>query len=240
MQFPENIEDNITKDGRYTDCEEKKHHSTIKPQSRSRIHYSKKNKMNSKLSCLILLGCTVASLVEGDDVKKRDIPLNSYGIGSPSNSYSNNNAGSNSFQSNRPNIKILSSSYNAPGTLDGSSNFDYAFESENGIRQQAVGKTKVVGDTEVVVMKGSYEYVGPDGQTYVVDWYADETGYHPSAPHLPKDVPIPYPEIADAVAAQISFAAANPNDYDDGSYNGNTINNIIYDDRPISNYGYNK
>ncbi|XP_071746248.1 uncharacterized protein [Lepeophtheirus salmonis] len=199
--------------------------------------------MNSKvieLSCLILLGCAVASLVEAEDVKKRDIPLSSYGIGSASNSYSSNNAGSNSFQSNRPYIKILSSSYNAPGTLDGSSNFDYAFESENGIRQQAVGKTKVIGDTEVVVMKGSYEYVGPDGQTYVVDWYADETGYHPSAPHLPKDVPIPYPEIADAVAAQISFAAANPNDYDDGSYNGNSINNIVYDDRPITNYGYNK
>ncbi|CAB4068489.1 unnamed protein product [Lepeophtheirus salmonis] len=144
--------------------------------------------MNSKLSCLILLGCAVASLVEADDVKKRDIPTH-----------------------NRPYIKILSSSYNAPGTLDGSSNFDYAFL-----------------------------ICGPDGQTYVVDWYADETGYHPSAPHLPKDVPIPYPEIADAVAAQISFAAANPNDYDNGSYNGNSINNIVYDDRPITNYGYNK
>ncbi|XP_040581978.1 endocuticle structural glycoprotein SgAbd-8-like [Lepeophtheirus salmonis] len=196
--------------------------------------------MNSKVSCLIVLGCTFASLIADDDVKKRDIPLTSYGIGSSSNSYSSNNAGSNSFQSNRPYIKILSSNYNAPGTLDGSSNFDHAFESENGIRQQAVGKTKVVGETEVVVMKGSYEYVGPNGQTYVVEWYADETGYHPSGPHLPKDVPIPYPEIANAVSAQISFAAANPNDYDDGSYTGNNINNIVYDNRPISNYGYDK
>ncbi|XP_040581873.1 uncharacterized protein [Lepeophtheirus salmonis] len=194
--------------------------------------------MNSKVSCLLLLGCTIATIAfPAEDVKKRDIPLNSYGIGSTSNSYSNNNAGYNSFQSNRPNIKILSSNYNAPGTLDGSSNFDYSFESENGIRQQAVGKTKVIGDTEVVVMKGSYEYVGPDGQTYVVDWYADETGYHPSAPHLPQDVPIPFPEIADAVAAQIAFAAANPNSFDDGSYNGN---NQVYNDRPNSNYGINK
>ncbi|XP_040581947.1 larval cuticle protein LCP-14 [Lepeophtheirus salmonis] len=194
--------------------------------------------MKSKLSCLILFGYA-AVLVVAEDVKKRDIPLTSYGFGSASNSYSNSNAGSNSFLGNRPYIKILSSNYNAPGTLDGSSNFDYAFESQNGIRQQAVGKTKVIGDTEVVVMKGSYEYVGPDGLTYVVDWYADETGYHPSAPHLPKDVPIPYPEIADAVAAQIAFAAANPNDYDDGSYNGISLNKQMYNDRVISKYGFN-
>uniref|UniRef100_A0A0K2V0G8 Cuticular protein 113, RR1 family (AGAP010887PA)like [Tribolium castaneum] n=1 Tax=Lepeophtheirus salmonis TaxID=72036 RepID=A0A0K2V0G8_LEPSM len=198
--------------------------------------------MNLKVSSsLILLGYAIATLAApAEDVKKRDIPLNSYGIGSASGSYSNNNALSNFVQSNRPNIKILSSNYNAPGTLEGSSNFDYAFQSENGIRQQAVGKTKVVGDTEVVVMKGSYEYVGPDAQTYVVDWYADETGYHPSAPHLPKDVPIPYPEIADAVAAQIAYAATNPNDYDDGSYNGNSKSNQVYIDRAISSYGLNK
>ena len=52
-------------------------------------------------------------------------------------------------------------------------------------------------------MRGSYEYIGADGLTYVVDWYADETGYHPSAPHLPQPVEIPFPEQAEAVAAQI-------------------------------------
>ena len=56
-------------------------------------------------------------------------------------------------------------------------------------------------------MKGSYSYVGADGATYAVDWYADETGFHASAPHLPKSVVPNHPEVAAAVRAQIAFAA---------------------------------
>uniref|UniRef100_A0A0K2TGJ5 Cuticular protein RR1 motif 44 [Bombyx mori] n=1 Tax=Lepeophtheirus salmonis TaxID=72036 RepID=A0A0K2TGJ5_LEPSM len=106
-----------------------------------------------------------------------------------------------------PYIQLVENTFNPPGTIDGSGNFDYSFVAENGIEQEGFGSTKIIGDTEIIVMKGSYKYVGPDGQTYVLDWYADETGYHPSAPHLPQDVPIPYPEIANAVDAQIAFAA---------------------------------
>merc|ERR1719336_909310 len=60
--------------------------------------------------------------------------------------------------------------------------FDYSFEAENGHKQEAVGTMRRVDDTDVAVMKGSYEYIGSDGLTYVVDWYADETGFHPTAP----------------------------------------------------------
>merc|ERR1711974_232131 len=56
-------------------------------------------------------------------------------------------------------------------------------------------------------MGGSYSYIGTDGQTYTVDWYADETGYHPSAPHLPKSVEPNHPEVAAAVRSQLEFAA---------------------------------
>jgi len=85
--------------------------------------------------------------------------------------------------------------------------FDYSFEAENGHKQEAVGTMRRVDDTDVAVMKGSYEYVGSDGLTYVVDWYADETGFHPTARHLPQPVAPNHPEVAAAVRAQIAFAA---------------------------------
>ena len=85
--------------------------------------------------------------------------------------------------------------------------FDYSFEAENGHKQEAVGTMRRVDDTDVAVMKGSYEYVGSDGLTYVVDWYADETGFHPTARHLPQPVVPNHPEVAAAVRAQIEFAA---------------------------------
>lgn len=84
--------------------------------------------------------------------------------------------------------------------------YHYSYEAENGISQDVSGEMKTVNDAQVYVMKGSYSYIGTDGQTYTVDWYADETGYHPSAPHLPRSVEPNHPEVAAAVRAQMEFA----------------------------------
>merc|ERR1712029_580168 len=88
-----------------------------------------------------------------------------------------------------------------------SAGFRYSYETENEIKQEAEGSMKNVDGADVMVMKGSYSYVGADGQEYVVDWYADETGYHPSAAHLPVSVEPNHPEVAAAVRAQLEFAA---------------------------------
>ncbi|XP_040581959.1 uncharacterized protein [Lepeophtheirus salmonis] len=117
-------------------------------------------------------------------------------------------------------VAIISETNNAPGTLGDNSDFDNSFESENGIRQESSGSTVTIGADNVVVMKGSYEYIGDDGQTYVVDWIADENGFQPSAAHLPKEVPIPFPEIAEAVEAQIAFAAQEDAAAGGSSFNG--------------------
>ncbi len=103
-------------------------------------------------------------------------------------------------------VAILSYSLNSPGSFGFDRAFDYAFEAANGIEQEAVGEMKKVGDAEVMVMRGRYEYTGDDGERYEVDWYADETGFHPTARHLPQPVEIPFPDQKAAVEAQVRFA----------------------------------
>jgi len=61
-------------------------------------------------------------------------------------------------------VAITSSFYNAPGqNLDSLNTWSYGFEADNGISQTATGEMKQVGDDEVVVMRGSYQYIGADG-----------------------------------------------------------------------------
>ena len=101
-------------------------------------------------------------------------------------------------------IGIRSYTYNAPVETGA---FSYNYETENDIKQEVVGTMKKIDeDTEVLVMRGSYEYIGPNGVTYVVNWVADENGFRPSARHIPKPVPIPFPEQRKAVAEQIRRA----------------------------------
>merc|ERR1711892_660225 len=92
-------------------------------------------------------------------------------------------------------IAIVRSDFTGPN--DG--NYHYSYEAANGIKQEVTGEMKLVDNSQVYVMRGSYSYPGADGLNYVVDWYADETGYHPSAPHLPKSVEPITDEVREAV-----------------------------------------
>ena len=96
------------------------------------------------------------------------------------------------------------------------------YSTENKINVMAEGELRNVCGEDVSVMRGSYDYYGPDGVKYTVDWYADETGdlrvsrlcllfklsdspgFHPSAAHLPQPVEPNHPEVAAAVAAQLA------------------------------------
>ena len=54
--------------------------------------------------------------------------------------------------------------------------FNYMYKTENKINVMGQGELRTICDEEVSVMRGSYDYYGPDGKVYKVDWYADETG----------------------------------------------------------------
>lgn len=88
--------------------------------------------------------------------------------------------------------------------------FNYMYKTANDINVMAEGELKNICDEDVSVMKGSYDYIGPDGVTYKVEWYADETGFHPTLDHLPQPVEPDHPEVAAAVAAQLAFAGPPP------------------------------
>jgi Insect cuticle protein len=62
-----------------------------------------------------------------------------------------------------------------------------SFETSDGTSRQEQAELKNVGtENEAISVKGSYSFVGDDGQTYTVDFIADENGYQPSGAHLPK------------------------------------------------------
>jgi len=104
-------------------------------------------------------------------------------------------------------IAIVRSVLNAPDTVRAAKDgWDYSYEAANGIKQEATGTLRQIDDSRVSVMQGSYEFVGADGIVYAVEWFADETGFHATAPHLPQNVVPNHPEVAAAVKAQIAFA----------------------------------
>ncbi|XP_034482012.1 pupal cuticle protein Edg-78E-like [Drosophila innubila] len=69
-------------------------------------------------------------------------------------------------------------------TPDSEGNFAYAFETSNGINQQASGNINGVS--------GESEFVAPNGEVIKTTYTADENGYHPQGDHLP--TPPPYPD----------------------------------------------
>lgn len=65
-------------------------------------------------------------------------------------------------------------------------NFDYSYETSDGIARYEQGALKNVGtENEALETRGSYSYVGSDGKQYTVNYVADENGFRPEGAHLP-------------------------------------------------------
>ncbi|KAK4304209.1 hypothetical protein Pmani_023843 [Petrolisthes manimaculis] len=83
----------------------------------------------------------------------------------------------------------------------GDGNFNYNFESEDGISVSASGRPGSGGQTNI---QGSYRFPLPEGGFAEVTYYADETGFHAQSPLLPVGPPLPQHAID-----QIRFAEQN-------------------------------
>ncbi|XP_041976605.1 larval cuticle protein 1-like [Aricia agestis] len=84
-------------------------------------------------------------------------------------------------------IKILRSEFD----VHPEGGYNYAFETENGIRRDETGEVKEVLDEEnkphsVVIMRGSYSYTNDLGEPETVSYWADETGFHAEGNSIPK------------------------------------------------------
>lgn len=64
---------------------------------------------------------------------------------------------------------------------------NFSFETANHIVQQETGHLKSADSSTV---QGSYSYTAPDGQTYTVNYVADENGYRADGAHLPTPPPV--------------------------------------------------
>lgn len=65
--------------------------------------------------------------------------------------------------------------------------YKFAYETSDGVTREEEAELKNAGsENESLSVRGSFSFVGADGQTYSVTFIADENGYQPSGAHLPQ------------------------------------------------------
>ncbi|XP_017840076.1 larval cuticle protein 65Ag1-like [Drosophila busckii] len=70
------------------------------------------------------------------------------------------------------------------------SGYNFGWETTDGQKHEEEGKlTNPGAENEAIAVRGSFSFVADDGQTYTVNYVADENGFQPEGAHLP-NVPI--------------------------------------------------
>ncbi|XP_026466710.1 endocuticle structural glycoprotein ABD-5-like [Ctenocephalides felis] len=69
----------------------------------------------------------------------------------------------------------------------GTDGYKFAVDTSDGTSRQEQAELKNVGtENEALSVRGSYTFVGDDGQQYTVNFVADENGYQAEGAHLPR------------------------------------------------------
>ncbi|GLV39275.1 Cuticular protein 49Ae [Carabus blaptoides fortunei] len=96
---------------------------------------------------------------------------------------------------------------NQAASIDPTGNFNYSYETGNGIKVEEAGILKHVtglrargnfaaddntpDEDDILVQTGSFSYTAPDGTVISLRYTADENGFQPIGDHLPTPPPIP-------------------------------------------------
>ncbi|XP_013110243.2 endocuticle structural protein SgAbd-6-like [Stomoxys calcitrans] len=80
-------------------------------------------------------------------------------------------------------VEVLEQSYENTGS-DG---YKFSYSLTDGTSRTEQGTVVNPGaENESLSVKGTITWVAPDGQTYTVNFVADENGFQPEGAHLPK------------------------------------------------------
>ena len=83
-----------------------------------------------------------------------------------------------------------------------------SYETQNGIRAEENGQLRQAQAKsleDAIIAQGSYSYTAPDGQSFQVQYVADENGYQPKGAHLPVA-----PTIPEYILRSIEYNNAHP------------------------------
>lgn len=95
--------------------------------------------------------------------------------------------------------------------MDKHGNFQYEYESGNGIKQGAQGFVRNAGQKDQsVVQEGYYSYIDEHGQQVGVHYIADEHGFRAVGDHLPTPPPVPR-----AIQEGVEYNAAHPEEWEE-------------------------
>lgn len=80
---------------------------------------------------------------------------------------------------------------------DAEGNYQFSYETSNGIQRQEAGSLAGV--------RGSLNYVSPEGERISLSYTADEEGFHPTGDHLPTP-----PSVPAYVLRSLEYIRAHP------------------------------